>query len=142
MGFKGARPDIRLSSLDTSALFEALLATTILFYAVIFAAQAYAGNVTLAVSVQTSLTFTTTNQGFALSAATVPPGTPLMATTTLSATTNDASGWNVTLSGDNKTLSNNNLETAGNAASIPDQTEWIPAAATTSVGNAVRLGSL
>jgi hypothetical protein len=65
-----------------------------------------------------------------------------MATSTLSVTTNDPSGWNVTLSGGNKSTGNNNLQTAGNAASIPDQTEWIPGAATSSAGNAVRIGSL
>ncbi|HUO50241.1 MAG TPA: hypothetical protein VMU25_01590 [Candidatus Paceibacterota bacterium] len=125
----------------TKTLLEAFALTLALFVSGAGALQAYAGNVTLSVNVQTSLSFSTTNQGFANGATSLTPGSPLMATTTLSVTTNDANGWNVTLSGDNKTNVNNNLETAGNISSIPDQTEWIPAAATSSAGNAVRIGS-
>lgn len=126
---------------DTSTFVEAIAATLVLFVLFACAIQAYAVGVTLSVTVQTSLTFTTSNQGFANSAANVTPGTPLMATTSLSVTTNDVNGWLVTLSGDNKTSSTNNLQTAGNAASIADQTEWVPGAATTSAGTAVRIGS-
>ena len=114
-----------------------LIATTLIFCTLLFASQAYATAVVLSVTVNTSLTFSITTNNFS----TITPGTPVMATSTLNATTNDVSGWNVTLSGDNKTSSNNNLETAGNAASVTDQTEWIAGAATTSVGNAVRIGS-
>jgi hypothetical protein len=127
---------------DATTLIEAISLTLAIFVLAAGALQAYAGNVTLSVNVQTSLAFSTSNQGFANGAVSLTPATALMATTTLSVTTNDANGWNVTLSGDNKTAANSNLETAGNAASIPDQTEWIPGAATSSVGNSVRIGSL
>jgi hypothetical protein len=61
----------------------------------------------------------------------------------LSVLTNDTSGWNVTLSGDNKDTSNNNFQLSGNTAvQIPDQTEWVPGAATTTAGNAVVRASL
>ena len=90
----------------------------------------------------TSLSFTVTNQGFADTSVSNTPGTPLMATSTLSVTTSNASGWNVTLSGDNKSSTNNNLQRTGDTTTqISDQTEWIPAAATTTAGNAVRIGS-
>ena len=130
----------------TTSLVESLFITTIIFALFVLTTQAYAANpssVTLSVTVQTSLTFTTTNQGFASSGTNLTPGTPLMGTTTLSTLTNDANGWNVILSGDNKTTTNNNLQRSGDTTvQIPDQTEWIPGAATTSVGNAVRIGSL
>lgn len=90
-----------------------------------------------------SLTFTVINQGFAQSSANITPGAAVMATSTLTVTTNSTTGWNVTLSGDNKTSTNNNLQLSGNTSvQIADQTEWISPAATTSVGNAVRIGSL
>jgi hypothetical protein len=120
----------------------AFICTFALFLVFIFGAQAYAAAVTLSVSVQTSLTFTTTNQGFANGATNLNPGTPLMATTTLSVTTNDVNGWNVTLAGTNKVTGHNNLQTAGDSAEITDQTEWIPGAATSSAGNAVQISSL
>jgi len=126
-------------------LIEAVALTLALFIPFALAAQVYAAGqaVTLNVSVQTSLTFTTTNQGFANGATNVTPGTALMATTTLSVTTNDTNGWLVTLSGDNKSTSNNNLQLGGNTSvQIPDQTEWINGAATSSAGNAVRISSL
>ncbi len=99
------------------------------------------GAVTLTATVSTSLSFTTTT-GAADVFGTITAGSPKFATTTLTVTTNDVSGWLVSLSGDNKTTVNNNLQLAGNTASITDQTEWIPGAATTSVGNAVRISSL
>lgn len=104
-------------------------------------ALAVTGAVNLTATVTTSLTFTTTT-GTGDVFGSITAGTSKYATTTLAATTNDVLGWLVSLSGDNKTSSNNNLELAGNAASIPDQTEWVPGAATTSAGNAVRISSL
>ncbi len=90
--------------------------------------------VTLSATVATSFTFTTTTSQFS----TITPGSWTNATTTLDVLTNDVSGWSVTLSGDNKTTTNNNMQLAGNTTvQIPDQTEWIPGAATTSAGNAV-----
>jgi len=91
----------------------------------------------------TSLTFTINNQGFASGATTVTPGTAIMATSTLVVNTTNSTGWNVTLSGDNKSTTNNNLQRSGDTTvQISDQTEWINGAATTTAGNAVRIGSL
>jgi hypothetical protein len=83
-----------------------------------------------------SLTLTTTTDNFTA----VTPGTVQFATTTVRVNTTNNTGWNVTLSGDNKTLTVNTLISGAN--SIPDQTEWVNPAATTSAGNAVRISSL
>jgi hypothetical protein len=90
-------------------------------------------NTTLTVTVNTALTFSNSSTN---NFANLTPGTPGFATTTLVVATNDVNGWNVTLSGTNKTTGNNNLQLAANAASIPDQTEWVPGGATTTAGNA------
>lgn len=124
------------------SLIEALVVTFAVFILAVVSVQAYATSVTLNVNIQTSLTFSTTNQGFANGAVNLTPGTPLMATTTLSVTTNDANGYNVTLSGTNKVTGHNNLQTSGDTAEVTDQTEWVPGAATSTAGNAVRIGSL
>ncbi len=128
---------------NKESFFHAFVATVLIFVFFLFTAQAYAASVTLSVTVQTSLTFTTTNQGFATTGTNLTPGTPLMGTTTLSATTNDANGWNVVLSGDNKTTTNNNLQRTGDTTvQITDQTEWVNGAATTTAGNATRISTL
>ena len=113
----------------------------VLMVGVSYAVFAYGQAVTLSVTVSPAITFVTGSTGFATSTGTITPGTAALATTTLYVTTNDMAGWNVVLSGGNKSTGNNNLQTAGNAASIPDQTEWVSGAATTSAGNAVRIGS-
>lgn len=122
--------------------FARAFSITTLLFAVIFACSlAYASTVTLSVAVNTSITFTTTTDNFT----SITPGTAVFATTTLSVTTNDASGWNVKLAGDWKgTASGQNLQllSGGATTTIQDQTEWIPGGATTSAGNAVRIGSL
>ena len=113
-------------------------ASAAIFSLVLFATQAYAAAVTLSVTVNTSLTFSISTDQFS----TLNPGTPTFATTTLSVATNNANGWIVSLSGDNKNTTNHNLQRTGDTTvQITDQTEWIPGAATTSVGNAVRIGS-
>lgn len=125
----------RIDPLDFSKSF---VATALIFSILMLAIQAYASTVTLSVVVQTSLTFTSTTDNFS----TITPGTPVYATTTLSVLTNDSSGYNITLSGDNKNSSNNNLQLSGNTSvQITDQTEWVPNAATSSPGNAVAVAS-
>jgi hypothetical protein len=120
----------------------ALLATVILTYSGMYGLQAASSSSspTLTATVAAALTFTVSTDQFP----TINPGTIAYATTTLAVATNESNGWNVTLLGTNKTTSNNNLQLAGNTASIPDQTEWIPPAgnATTTTGNAVVRGSL
>ncbi len=134
---------MKFTSIDRESLLESFVATLIIFALVLFTTQAYADTVTLSINVQTSLTFTTANQGFANGATNITPGTPLMATTTLSVTTNNSNGWNIALSGDNKNATNHNLQRSGDTTvQVTDQTEWIPGAATSTTGNAVRIGSL
>ena len=119
-------------------LFVAFLATLLIFSTVLFTTQAYAAAVTLSVSVQTSISFAVNYDNFP----SLTPGTAVFATTTLQVTTNNVNGWNVTLSGDNKSTVNSNLQRSGETSvQITDQTEWVPNAATSSPGNAVRISS-
>ena len=123
---------------DRATFGQATIASIILFSFFLFATQAYATATTLSVTVNTAISFSVTTQNFT----TITPGTPVMATTTLFTTTNDSAGWVVSLSGDNKATGQNNLQRTGDTTvQITDQTEWIPGAATTSAGNAVRIGS-
>lgn len=124
---------------DRVSFAQATIATVAIFGFFLLTSNAYATATTLSVTVNTAISFSVTTQNFS----TITPGTPSMATTTLFTTTNDAAGWIVTLSGDNKATGQNNLQRTGEAAvQITDQTEWIPGAATTSAGNAVRIASL
>jgi len=113
----------------------ATVAVAVLSFGVYAAAQQTSA-VSLNVTVNTALTFTTSSNNFT----TINPGTVQFATTTLVLSTNDVNGYNVTLYGGNKGTGTNNLQNG--TYSIPDQTEWVPGAATTTVGNAVRQGSL
>lgn len=129
---------------DAKLIAAALLVVAVAAYPLAYLQQARAatGAVTLTATVATSLSFTTTT-GSADVFGTITPGTPKFATTTLSVTTNNSAGWIVSLAGDNKNSSNHNLQLSGESSTqITDQTEWVPGAATTSAGNAVRISSL
>lgn len=90
--------------------------------------------VSLSVTVASTLTFTTTTNNFA----TLTPGTYQIATTTLIVATNNANGWNITLSGDDQSPTDTVLDLSTDAAvGITDQAEWVNGAATTTPGNAV-----
>ena len=86
-----------------------------------------------------SLTFVVTTNNFS----SLSPGSPVFATSTLNVNTNNASGWNVTLSGDNVTLTAQTMNDGG--APVTEITDldpqWIipAAAATTTAGNAVAI---
>jgi len=111
-----------------------VLLITIGFYA----RYAYGEAVTLTVTVQSSLSFTTSSNQFG----NLTPGTAGFATTTLSVTTNNTAGWNITLTGDDQTTSDTVCDLDSDASvGLTDQEEWVPGAATTSVGNAVRISS-
>lgn len=120
---------------DMHSLLASFLIAAVMF---VFggAYYAYGAAVTLTVTVAQTLTFTASTDQFG----TLTPGTFKFATSTLSVTTNDTAGWNVTLSGDNKTLTQNNCLSGAN--SITDQKEWASAAATTTAGDAVIRTSL
>lgn len=127
---------LRRDSLRSLAL--ALVVSTAVFSFGI-AQHARGEAVTLQVVVNSALTFTTTTDNFP----NITPGTPQFATTTLSVSTNNAAGWNVTLYGDDQSPSDTVMDLSTDAAvGITDQAEWINASATTSPGNAVRIGSL
>lgn len=125
---------------NTRALLLSLTLTVAIFTAV-GAPLSYGAAVTLTVTVAQTLSFSTATDQFG----TLTPGTYKLATTTLSVTTNDTAGWNVTLSGDDVTTPGGNTACdldSDASIGITDQAQWVPGAATTSVGNAVVRGSL
>jgi len=71
----------------------------------------------------------------------ITPGTAVFATTTLSV--DSSGGWNITLSGDDQSPTDTVCDLDDDASiGLTDQLEWIPGAATTTAGNAVRISSL
>lgn len=125
---------------DVYAFLTAFLVAAVIF-AFGGAYYAYGAAVTLTVTVAQTLTFTTTTDQFG----TLTPGTYKLATTTLSVTTNDTAGWNVTLSGDDVTTPGGNTACdldSDAAVGITDQAQWVNAAATTTASNAVVRASL
>lgn len=129
---------------DSEAIIASTIIASALFYLLSGAMQVSAatGTSNLYVTVSTALTFVVTT-GATDQFGTITPGTGKFATTTLSVATNDTNGWTTSLSGDQKTTINNNFQLLGaSSTQITDQTEWVPGAATSSAGNAVRQGSL
>ena len=124
---------------DFQLLGGALIVALLLFSGFYFQ-YAYGEAVTLTVTVNSTLSFTTSTDQFS----NLTPGTPGQATTTLSVTTNNVDGWNITLFCDERTSSvacgDLNSDTA---VELPDATAWtVPAAsATTSPGNAASITS-
>jgi hypothetical protein len=131
---------LHLWPLDIRDFIKSLLVSTAAVFSLLLVSQAYASTVTLSVVVNTSITFTSSTDNFS----TITPGTAAYATTTVSVATNDANGWNVTLSGDNKNNQpQNNLQFVGaTSTQITDQAEWVPGSATTTAGNGVVIASL
>lgn len=120
------------------AFISAIMVATVIF-AGGGAYYAYGTAVSLTVTVASSLTFTTSSDQFG----TLTPGTYKIATTTLSVTTNNTPGWNVTLSGDDVAAGGGACDLDTDASvNITDQTQWINGAATTTAGNAVVRASL
>ena len=99
-----------------------------------FAQYAAGEAVTITTTIQAALTFTTSTDNFG----NLTPGTPKFATTTLFVTTNSATGWNVSLYGDDVTATEPAMDLDTNAAiNITDLSpQWIPGSATTTPGNA------
>ena len=124
--------------LVVSVIFAFFLFTT--FYSVkVFATGE---TPTLSVAVQSSITTVISTDNFA----NLTPGTPVWATSTISVTTNNSSGWNVTFSGNNVS-GNDTEETAqalndGGSNEITDlDPQWTAGAATTSAGTATTISS-
>lgn len=129
---------------DVEALISAVIIAASIFYLLAGGMQAYAatGTSNLYATVSTALTFVVTT-GASDQFGTIIPGTAKFATTTLAVTTNDTNGWTTSLSGDQKATGVNNFQLIGaSSTQITDQTEWIPGAATSSVGNAAQIASL
>src|SRR3989338_1349136 len=82
-----------------------------------------------------SLTFVVSTNNFS----SITPSTAVFATTTLSIDTNNPTGWNVTVARDDADTTMD-LDTDA-TVNITDQTAWVPGAATTTAGNAVRISS-
>ncbi|OHA03780.1 MAG: hypothetical protein A3J58_00730 [Candidatus Sungbacteria bacterium RIFCSPHIGHO2_02_FULL_52_23] len=125
---------------DIRSLLAAFTVTAVLF-ASGGAYYAYGEAVTLTVTVAQTLTFTTNTNQFG----TLTAGSYKIATTTLSVTTNDTAGWNVTLSGDDVTSPGGNTACdldSDASVGITDQAQWVNGAATTTTGNAVARASL
>lgn len=122
---------------DAYVLLTAFLAAAVIF-AFGGAYYAYGEAVTLTVTVAQTLTFTTSTDQFG----TLTPGTFKLATSTLSVTTNDTAGWNVTLSGDDVAASTACDLDSDASVGITDQTQWVNGTATTTAGNAVVRASL
>lgn len=115
----------------------------VLVFGSVYAYDAYAVTSTqvetLTVTINASVTFAVSTNVFG----TLDPGTSKIATSTIDVTTN-ATAWNVQLYGNNQgsgAASTTLFITADTATDnkIPDGSEWIPNAATTSPGNAVAL---
>lgn len=129
---------------ECKTFFSAALITLMVFGGT-YAYDAYAATQqnTLTVTISAATTFTVTTNSFG----TITPGTPLIATSTINVVSNDyGNGWNVTLSGDNKgtTTASTTLYIAADTATvnkIPDATQWVPGAATTSAGNSTTISS-
>jgi hypothetical protein len=85
---------------------------------------------TLTVTVQAAITLTLPVTTIAFPALT--PGTPVATSSTSTIATNNSTGFNFALS---RSDDNATMDLTTNAAvDIPDMTEWVPAAATTSAG--------
>jgi hypothetical protein len=89
-----------------------------------------------------SLTFTVSTDAFP----TLTPGSPVFATSTLRVNTNNSTGWNVVMYGDNQgsgsasttmySRASNCTGTRDYNVGITDQTEWVPGTSTSTGGNA------
>ncbi len=119
--------------------FVAAIAICAMAFSGIYTQYAVAETESLTVTVVASSEFSVDTNNFL---GDLTPGTPKFATSTLSVTTNTASGWYVELYGEDRTTGNTTMDLTTNAAvGITDDTEWIPGAATTTAGNATSLTS-
>jgi len=130
-------------------VLKAFFITSGIFSFVLFSTQAYASSVTLTVQVQQYLNFAAAT-GAGDEFGNLIPGVPVFATTTLTAVTNDAHGWSVTLGADNKDATNHALQIIDPAnpaqyltrtadLQIADKTTFVAAGATSTAANASNL---
>lgn len=94
---------------------------------------------TLTATVAAVLTFTVSTDVFGSLTA---GSNSKFATSTLNVNTNNISGWNVTLYGNDQSPTDTVMDLTTDASvGITDQTEWVPGSATTTAGNALRISS-
>ncbi len=125
-------------SKSDTRLLAFCLAVSFLVTSLFYVNYAKGEAVVLTVTVQSTLSFSTTSDNFG----NITPGSPKFATTTLALSTNNTPGWNIILSGDDQGTSNEVCDLDSDASvGLTDQAEWVPGAATTTAGNAVRIGS-
>src|SRR3989344_4883986 len=86
----------------------------------------------------TSLSFVVSTNNFP----NITPGAPVFATSTILVSTNNSSGWNVILYGNDQSPTNTVCDLdSDDTVGLTDQTEWVAPAATSTAGNAVRISS-
>lgn len=129
---------LKITKEDLNLFFSSILIAGLVFSGFYFVYITYAETdpAALTVTVSSTITATITTDTFPTI---TPGGAAVFATSTLNVNTNNTSGWNVTLSGDDQGPSNTVMDADGDASvGITDQAEWTAGAATTSAGNAVR----
>lgn len=103
------------------------------------ASAAYGANQICASAAPASLTLTVNSNPFGI----VSSGGTQFATSTIAVSTSNSSGWSVNLTSDTRTTNLAAMELSGTpSVGVPDQLDWIPGAATTSAGDAVRISAL
>lgn len=119
--------------------FVAAVAICAMVFSGIYTQYAVAETESLTVTVAGSSSFSVDTNNFV---GDLTPGTPKFATSTLSVTTNTTNGWYVELYGEERATGNTTMDLTTDAAiGITDDTEWVPGAATSTVGNATSLTS-
>jgi hypothetical protein len=129
---------LKIAKTDIDIFVSATLISLLAFLAIL-AHYAIAETESLSVVVATSATMTVTTQNFS---GNLNPGTPKYATSTIDVQTNTTNGWYVELYGQDRATGNTTMDLSTDASiGLTDATEWIPASATTSAGNAAQITS-
>ncbi len=126
---------------DLNLFLSAMLITFLAFSGlyVVYTAFAETDSASLTATVTSTISCTVSTDTFPSITA---GGDAVFATSTLNVNTNNSSGWNVTLYGDSQGAANTVMDLNDYASiGITDQLEWVAGAATTTAGNAVRIGS-
>ena len=126
---------------DLNLLLSSVLIISLIFssFYIAYVAFAETDGASLTATVSSTISATVSTDTFPSITA---GGAVVFATSTLNVNTNNTSGWNVTLYGDDQATGNTVMDNDSDAAvGITDQTQWTAGAATTSVGTAVQIGS-
>ena len=132
---------LKITKEDLNLFLLSVLFVGIIFsgFYITYIAYAETDPATLTVTVSSTITAVISTDVFPTI---TPGGATVFATSTLNVNTNNTSGWNMTLSGDDQGPSNTVMDSnADDSVGITDQAEWTAGAATTTAGNAVQIGS-